>query len=47
VMPQGQVTDYRPILTFNSEGSWIHGFTAERPQMMLASATTSLTPGAR
>ncbi|MGE5502112.1 MAG: transglutaminase-like cysteine peptidase [Ignavibacteriales bacterium] len=46
VLPQGQVSDYRPILTFNSEGSWIHGFSAERPQMTLAS-TAPLTPGAR
>lgn len=46
VLPQGQVTDYRPILTFNSEGSWIHGFAPERPQMTLAS-TSTLNPGAR
>jgi predicted transglutaminase-like cysteine proteinase len=46
VLPQGQVTDYRPILTFNSQGSWIHGFAAERPRMTLAS-TGTLTPGAR
>ena len=46
VLPQSQVNDYRPILTFNSEGSWIHGYSAARPQMTLASAA-SPNPGAR
>jgi predicted transglutaminase-like cysteine proteinase len=46
VLPQSQVNDYRPILTFNSEGSWIHGYSTSRPQMTLASAA-SPSPGAR
>jgi predicted transglutaminase-like cysteine proteinase len=46
VLPQSQVNDYRPILTFNSEGSWIHGYSADRPRMTLASASQP-APGAR
>ena len=46
VLPQSQVNDYRPILTFNSEGSWIHGYSADRSPMTLASAA-SPNPGAR
>ena len=37
VLRADQVSDYRPIMTFNSEGSWIHGYS-ERPRMTLASA---------
>ena len=50
VLPQSQVNDYRPILTFNSEGSWIHGYSADRsdrPRMTFASAASQPTPGAR
>jgi predicted transglutaminase-like cysteine proteinase len=46
VLPQSQVNDYRPNLTFNSEGSWIHGYSADRPRMTLASASQP-APGAR
>jgi hypothetical protein len=29
--------DYRPIMTFNSQGAWIHGYAQPEPKIELAS----------
>lgn len=41
VLRAEDVADYRPIITFSSEGAWIHGY-AERPQLMLASNNAAM-----
>ena len=44
VLRAEQVADYRPIMTFSSEGSWIHGYSEPKPaqpQIQLASAEGS------
>ena len=45
VLRAEQVADYRPIMTFSSEGSWIHGYSEPKPaqpQIQLASAEGSM-----
>ena len=41
VLRAEDVVDYRPIMTFSSEGTWIHGYSEQpkpQPQIQLASA---------
>lgn len=41
VLRAEDVVDYRPIMTFSTEGTWLHGYSEERqpqPQIQLASA---------
>jgi predicted transglutaminase-like cysteine proteinase len=41
VLRAEQVVDYRPIMTFSTEGTWIHGYSEQpkpQPQIQLASA---------
>jgi predicted transglutaminase-like cysteine proteinase len=37
VMFAADVRDYRPIMTFNSQGAWIHGYAQPEPKIELAS----------
>jgi predicted transglutaminase-like cysteine proteinase len=32
VLPSSQVSDYRPILSFNAYGRWTHGYRVTKPQ---------------
>ena len=45
VLRAEDVSDYRPIMTFSSEGSWIHGYTEPKPQPQIQLASNSATVG--
>ena len=45
VLRSEDVVDYRPIMTFSSEGSWIHGYTEPKPQPQIQLASNSATVG--
>ncbi len=42
VLRAENVRDYRPIMTFNSQGAWIHGYAEPEPKIELASAGDAL-----
>ena len=33
VLESAEVRDYRPIMSFNAKGMWLHGFAAPQPAM--------------
>ena len=45
VLRSEDVVDYRPIMTFSSEGSWIHGYTEPKPQPQIQLASNSAAVG--
>lgn len=47
VLRAEDVVDYRPIMTFSSEGTWIHGYADQpKPQPQIQLASAAALPGA-
>jgi hypothetical protein len=40
------VRDYRPVLTFNTAGTWTHGYRRTIAPVNIASAVTAVPPAA-
>jgi len=41
VLDTQSVSDYRPVLTFASYGTWTHGYMRQNPALQIAQATTT------
>ena len=48
VLDTQSVSDYRPVLTFASYGTWTHGYMRSNPALQIAQATdaAAVTPSA-
>lgn len=46
VLRAEDVVDYRPIMTFSSEGTWIHGYAEPKPQPQIQLASAAPLAGA-
>jgi predicted transglutaminase-like cysteine proteinase len=45
VLRADQVSDYRPIMTFSTEGTWIHGYAEPKPQPQIQLASNGPSIG--